>query len=323
MSSGLEPEHTLTSAGAEGCGGFSPSGGRRAGEGAYGAGHALAMSVDVEPWWASDLLSADRFSPQDDELPEKVAAILDLLEEHGARATFFVLGREAERFPRMVEEIARRGHEVASHSYDHTDLHRLYPKEFLRTESRTREVLADLSGVMPAGFRAPSFSLDRETTWLYPALQELGYRYSSSLFPLRTPFYGARGFPLSPFEVGGYPKTRSSRGDRSLVEFPLTVFRLGPLKIPVCGGAYLRFQPSSLVTRLLRDILRERPAVFFIHPRDLFPPADPPSDLRLPVRLALFGSLGDTREKFRRILEGFSIKPIKEVLFPPIGDEAD
>jgi len=279
----------------------------------------LAMSVDVEPWWASDLLG-DGWDPVEDELPEKAGHILDLLDQSGGKATFFVLGEVAERQPGMVEEIHRRGHEVASHGYDHTSLHRLTPQEFRRREERTIEVLSALTGERPLGFRAANYSVTEKTSWLYPILRQLGYRYSSSLFPVRTPFYGVPGSPLSPFPVQEDSEGDGGREGSALVEFPLTVYRgrsLRFLKIPICGGAYLRFQPTSLVIRLLKNTLARGPAVFLIHPRDLFPPPDPPPGLGPLVRGALFGSLGDTRVKFLRILQSFQVKPLREVLFPP------
>ncbi|MGQ9475208.1 MAG: polysaccharide deacetylase family protein [Actinomycetota bacterium] len=278
----------------------------------------LAMSVDVEPWWASKLAGGG-WGPVDEGLPSQVRAILDLLDQVGGRATFFILGEVAERQPEIVAEVHRRGHEVASHGYDHTSLHRLTSREFRKHEEKTTEVLRALTGERPLGYRAPSYSVGSETSWLYPVLRELGYRYSSSLFPMRTPFYGSSGFPFHPFPVKeGWEGGDGGEG-KSLVEFPLTVYRMKSLKfirIPVCGGVYLRVQPSSLVIRLLRNTAAQRPVVFLIHPHDLFPPDSPPYGLGLLVREALFGSLGDTREKFHRILQSFHIKPLKEVLFP-------
>lgn len=279
----------------------------------------LAMSVDVEPWWASDLLG-DGWGPVEDELPEKVGRILDLLDQSGGKATFFVLGEVAERQPGMVEEIHRRGHEVASHGYDHVSLHRMTPQEFRKREERTIEVLGALTGERPLGFRAANYSVGERTSWLYPILRRLGYRYSSSLFPVRTPFYGESGSPLSPFPVQEGPEGDGGRGDTGLVEFPLTVYRWRYSrfpKIPICGGAYLRFQPASLVIRLLKSTAARGPAVFLIHPRDLYPPPDPPPGLGPLARGALFGSLGDTRDKFLRILQSFQVKTLREVLFPP------
>ncbi len=285
---------------------------RTPGSGSADASPVLAMTVDIEPWWASDLLQGYP-GKTDEDLPRQVGAILDLLEECGGRATFFVLGEVAEKLPGMVEEIHRRGHEVASHGYDHTSLHRLKPHEFREREERTAAVLRSITGERPLGFRAPNYSLRPKTSWLYPILEEMGYLYSSSLFPMRTPLYGWPGAPLRPFLPAGKEPETAVRDGGGLVEFPVAVYsRLG-MRIPVCGGGYLRYQPASLVGAMLRRVARERPAVFSIHPRDLFaPPA--PRDIGLLPRLVLFGSIGDTEKKVRKLTRSFRLRALQDFL---------
>lgn len=272
----------------------------------------LAMSVDVEPWWSSEL-AVDGWGPVDEGLPSQVRAILDLFDEVGGRATFFILGEVAERRPEIVAEIRRSGHEIASHGYDHTSLHRLTPAEFRRREAKTRSILISLTGEGPLGFRAPNYSLQPSTSWVYKILEDLEYRYSSSLFPMRTPLYGWPGMPFQPFLPGGEERKGEEIPRANLVEFPVAVYsRLG-IKIPICGGGYLRYQPTLLVAILLRRVARERLAVFDIHPRDLFPPPTK-RELGLLPRLALCGSLGDTWIKFRKLSCSFHLRPIRDFL---------
>ncbi len=269
----------------------------------------IALSIDVEPWWAGDL-TAEGYTGREDIVAPAVDSLLELLERKNVRATFFILGTVAERDPGLVERIAARGHEIGSHSYEHINLRETSRSAFLASEQATVDILSSLCGERPLGFRAPSCSVDRSMPWFHETLEkDLGYRYSSSVFPMRTPLYGYPGAPLAPYIPDG------ESGDESrLVEFPLTIYRGPLLRIPVCGGVYLRFQPLRMVMRLLTKVLEERPAVVYIHPRDIYPLHEIPPDIGILSRLALFHGVGKTLGKIEGLLDAFDCKPIREVL---------
>lgn len=185
--------------------------------------------------------------------------ILDLLDRHGAKGTFFVVGRTAGRAPALVREIARRGHEVASHGHRHVPLTREDdPDAFRRETTRARLVLEDLAGTPVLGFRAAVFSLTSRTLWAVDALREAGFAYSSSVLPARSLAYGLPGAPDGPF-----------RWPNGLLELPCPVGRAGPLAMPCLGGMYLRFLPPWRLRQLARSIPPEAAVWTYCHPYDV------------------------------------------------------
>jgi polysaccharide deacetylase family protein (PEP-CTERM system associated) len=275
----------------------------------------IAFSVDVEPWWASDLIPKGMYEGHEDIVLPAVEELLLLMKRKGAYATFFVLGEIAEKHPEMVEEIARQGHEVGSHGYDHTNLYQLTPDDFLTRERKVIEILRSIVGTRPIGFRAPSFSIGRETSWIFEVLEkDLGYRYSSSVFPVHTPLYGYPGAPLQPHHPNQAAGDGESTGENGLVEFPLTVYRKLRISLPICGGGYLRFQPVWLVSSLLKRVIAERPAVINIHPRDVYSLDKIPREINLVSRIGLFYGVDKTLAKLERLMDNFTFKPIREVL---------
>ena len=268
----------------------------------------IALSVDIEPWWAGDLAGKD-YENHDDIVAPALEILLGLLGEKNVRATFFVLGTVAEKDPGLVQRIAAGGHEIGSHSYEHRNLEEMSRDAFLASERLTVDILSSICGERPLGFRAPNCSVGRGMTWFHETLErDLGYRYSSSVFPMRTPLHGYPGAPLGPYVPAG------DGGEGRLVEFPVTVYRGPLLRMPVCGGIYLRFQPLPLVIRLLRRVLEERPAVIYIHPRDIYPLKEIPPGIGPVSRFALFHGVEKTLDKLARLLDAFRFQPVGEVL---------
>lgn len=180
----------------------------------------LTFTVDVEDHGTAAQLAA------------QTARLLDLLAACGARGTFFVLDSVAAADPALVRRIAAAGHEIASHGHAHRRLSEETPDVFTRGMAAARDRLADLTGAPPAGYRAPFFSLTRGTHWTTEVLAGLGFAYSSSLLPAWNPLAGWPGAPRRPFL---WPS--------GLLELPVPVARLGPLRLPFLGGMYLRWLP--------------------------------------------------------------------------------
>jgi polysaccharide deacetylase family protein (PEP-CTERM system associated) len=187
--------------------------------------------------------------------------LLDQLGERGIRATFFLVGQLAERHPGLVRAIARGGHEVASHGWDHQRLHHLNPVSFREDVRRSRDTLEQTTGEAVLGYRAPTFSIVAQTAWALDVLAELGMLYDSSIYPVRHDRYGVPRAPRAPFRARGLSQT--------ILEIPPATLRLMDMKIPVGGGGYFRLLPLFLFERALQQIQAEcEPpvAMLYFHP---------------------------------------------------------
>jgi polysaccharide deacetylase family protein (PEP-CTERM system associated) len=227
------------------------------------------FSVDVEDWFHSNFASLRDFDSTG--LPRRVQhGVVNLLEEmaqSGARATFFVLGVIAEEHPRLVRQIAEAGHEIACHSYRHTLLHEQSPAELRADLERARNVLREQSGQPVLGFRAPSWSVDERNLWALDVIAEVGFRYDSSIFPVRNYLYGVNGVPDVPYEL------RTPAGS-TLLEVPPSTLGVAGRRIGVGGGFYLRTFPLFVQRYALRSALsRGAPFTMYVHPREFDAPA--------------------------------------------------
>jgi polysaccharide deacetylase family protein (PEP-CTERM system associated) len=265
----------------------------------------FAMTVDVEEWFTGVADHPDEFARYPSRLEIGMGRLLDLLERTGTRATFFFLGYLAERSPDWVREVARRGHEVGVHGHHHIPIWRLTAAELRADADRARQALHAAGAAAVSGFRAPLFSIDRRTTWAFDVLEELGFEYSSSVFPVRNPRYGFPGAPRFPFRP-----TASGR----FVEFPLSTIGPARFALPFCGGFYLRALPGWTTTRAFARLAAEaRPAVCYIHPWELDPgqPELPVGALaRVRHRIGLEG----LERKLEGLLRTFRFAPMRDVL---------
>ncbi len=195
--------------------------------------------------------------------PAVIEKLLDFLAEREVVGTFFVLGWLAEQEPEMVRAIIGRGHEVASHGYEHELVGRLGPDGFRASVARSRKALEDICGGPVLGYRAPSFSIVPGLEWAFDVLLEEGYRYDASLFPItQHPTYGYPGAGPDPYWI--------ERPAGKLAEFPSTTARVLGRTLPASGGAYFRLLPPALVRAGLRQAAaREAPGMFYIHPWEL------------------------------------------------------
>jgi len=192
--------------------------------------------------------------------PENVDRILALLDKHSRLATFFFLGDVARRCPTLARTIARAGHEVACHGFNHSRLHRLTPPQLAQDIRAARSLLEDQLGQPVLGYRAPSWSLTRQTAWAVDVLAAAGFAYDASVFPVRHPSYGVPDAPSSPCWL------RGSSGEQ-LLEVPPLVWRFAGSNLAAAGGAYFRLLPLALMRAALRQAASEqRPAVLYFHP---------------------------------------------------------
>jgi polysaccharide deacetylase family protein (PEP-CTERM system associated) len=229
-----------------------------------------ALSIDVEEYYHALLFQESIGARPLGGFPSRVQAsverILALLDEAGARATFFTLGEVAAAQPMLVRAIAEAGHEVACHGYRHVLVSGLSPAAFRDDVDRAKRLLEDISGTAVLGYRAPNFSIGHEQSWAYDVLLEVGYRYDSSIYPIRHDRYGQADAPRFPYAI-----RRQASGQ--LIEFPIGTVRLGGVNFPIGGGGYFRLLPMTLVRLGIHRVnARERrPVMFYFHPWELDP----------------------------------------------------
>ena len=229
-----------------------------------------ALSVDVEEYYHAAIfrhgtrgLGTGGFESR---VEQSVERLLELLNDHFARATFFVLGEIATHHPGIVRRIAAQGHEIACHGNGHDDVYRLSPGEFRADIRKAKARIEDAVGDPVTGYRAPNFSIGRAQSWAYKILLEEGFRYDSSTYPILHDRYGQPRAPRVPYEIW-------RDGSASLMEFPIGTARLLGVNLPVGGGGYFRLSPFALTRFGIQDVnIRERrPVMFYLHPWELDP----------------------------------------------------
>lgn len=259
-----------------------------------------AMTIDVEDYFQVSALEPYVRRDEWERMPRRVESntgrILDLLSQRDIHATFFVLGWIAKRHPELVRRIAGEGHEVASHGYSHKRITEQSPIEFRDDVTRAKEVLEDITGMAVKGYRAPSYSIGRTTLWALDILEAVGYRYSSSIFPIRHDLYGMPDAPRFPFHPGSGP----------LLEVPVTTIRLSGRTLPCGGGGYFRLLPYASFKWALARVNRQehRSGVFYFHPWEI-DPAQPRVKAKLKSRFRHYVNLNRMEAKIIRLLDDF------------------
>jgi polysaccharide deacetylase family protein (PEP-CTERM system associated) len=269
------------------------------------------LSFDVEEYFqvesASGGVDRRRWDSLPRRLPHSVDTILELLDRHGARATFFVLGWVARHEPEVVRRIAGAGHEIASHGTNHHMIGDLGPAAFRDDLLESRKRLEDIAGCPVRGYRAPTFSITHTTAWALDVLAECGFTYDSSVFPVRHDRYGVVDAPTCVHWAQG-------PGGGRILELPMLTFRLLRFNMPAAGGGYLRLMPIRMVGKALRSAaLRGDPSIVYLHPWELDPgqPALAMPPLR---RFRHRVGLGKTRWKLMWLLKRFAFTGVADRL---------
>ena len=271
-----------------------------------------ALTFDVEEYFHAEVFAGvvrrEEWPSLESRVAESTERLLELLADAQTLATFFVLGWVAARHPKVVRAIHARGHEVACHGYGHQMITRLSRTEFAEDVRRAKKTLEDTTGAAVVGYRAPTFSVVRETLWSLETLVEAGFRYDSSIFPIVHDRYGIPGAARFPHRLTVAPGLE-------IAEFPLSTVSWLGWRVPVAGGGYFRLFPYR-VTRWAVRHLNERegqPAIVYLHPWETDP--DQP---RLAVgRVAQFRHAVNSRAtegRLRRLMREFRFAPVREVL---------
>jgi polysaccharide deacetylase family protein (PEP-CTERM system associated) len=271
-----------------------------------------AMTVDVEEHFQVSgferVVPRENWSSMPSRVVDNTKRLLDLFDESGTRATFFILGWVAKRHQGLVRTIAARGHEIASHGYSHRLVYTQHPTEFKREVMLSRRILEDAAGTDVIGYRAASFSIGKRNLWALDVIAEAGFRYDSSLFPVVHDRYGIPGAPRRVHRL-------SLGGGLSIIEVPPSTLAWGALTLPVLGGGYLRTCPISINRWAVERLNRREgiPAVVYVHPWEVDP--DQPV-IRAPLlnRWRHYHGLRTTESKIRDLSMRFRFGTVRRVI---------
>jgi polysaccharide deacetylase family protein (PEP-CTERM system associated) len=271
-----------------------------------------AFTVDVEDYFQVAALASaiDRASwaQRESRVERNTGVLLDLLAARGIHGTFFVLGWIAERHPALIRRIAAAGHEIACHGFSHQLIYEQTPEEFRDETTRSKRTLEDLSGQAVNGYRAASFSITRRSLWALDVLIDLGFKYDSSIFPIRHDRYGIPG-------ANPRPAALTAPSGRTLVEFPMSAASYLGVKVPVSGGGYFRLLPYSVTRSGLRQINEAggSPFTFYLHPWEV-DPDQPRVRVGWFSRFRHYNNLHRCEPRLRRLLQDFRFGTMREVL---------
>ncbi len=264
------------------------------------------------------------------------------------RATFFILGWIAERYPDLVRKIQKEGHEIACHGYAHKLIYNQSKEEFRQDIRKAKAMLEDITGSEIVGYRAPSYSITTKSQWAFEILMEEGFKYDSSVFPIRHDFYGFPNAPRFPFmiSVDGNGdlefskvldfKQKQQHSDTAalnkssthslinpvsdnikfIAEFPISTVRLLGQNLPISGGGYFRLFPYSVIEKGLKSINEEenRPFIFYVHPWELDPDQPKINGLSLKSKFRHYVNLDKTGDRFKKLLKNFNFSPVRDIL---------
>lgn len=261
-----------------------------------------ALSVDVEDYYQVQALASaygrDSWDACESRVERNTDAVLSIFAEAKVKGTFFTLGWIAERHPAMVRAIVAQGHELASHGYCHFRVNSQTPEEFRADIKRTKAILEDIGGVTVQGYRAATFSVGPHTPWAWSVLEEEGYRYSSSIYPVASDNYSNPDAPRAVYRPAGV---------KALIEIPIATVRLGSRNYPCGGGGYFRLLPYSVSRAALKRVNRRDhlPAVFYIHPWEVDPDQPRPKGVSAKSRFRHYTNLAKTGDRLRRLTRDF------------------
>ncbi|TVO73615.1 MAG: DUF3473 domain-containing protein [Sedimenticola selenatireducens] len=260
------------------------------------------MTVDVEDYFHvsafENHIKKNQWEGLECRIERNIDRILDLYRQHNIKATFFTLGWVAERYPALIKTIAQDGHEIACHSYWHRRVSSQTQSEFAEEIIDTKKLLEDLSGQEVIGYRAPSYSIGKESLWAHEVLEKAGYRYSSSIYPISHDHYGIPDAPRFAYRP---------IADSDFLEIPITTSFLLNKKFPAGGGGYFRFFPYFFSRALLNRVNRtdQQPGIFYFHPWEIDPDQPRQCNISLKTTFRHYLNLNHTEKRLARLCSDF------------------
>jgi polysaccharide deacetylase family protein (PEP-CTERM system associated) len=272
------------------------------------------LTIDLEDWFCVEIFNTT-YRPADwsglaSVVVENTDRVLEKLRAHNLKATFFVLGWVADRYPDLIARVASEGHEIGCHSYHHYMVSAMTSTQFRQDTEMALAAVVKACGVTPTGYRSPSWGMRRDMLWAYEILADLGFRYDSSIYPIHHDIYGDPGAPVKPYTVA----LPSGRG---LLEFPASTVHVLGRRMAIAGGGWLRHFPYWFTRWGIQRLNRLRlPAMVYFHPWELSPDI-PRVKLGLKNRFRQYGNLAVMERKIDRLLNEFDFGPIREYIDGP------
>lgn len=270
-----------------------------------------AMTVDVEDYFQVSAfdksVGRQTWETRESRVERNTLRLLEHFDTHGVRATFFVLGWVADRYPSLLRRIAAAGHELGSHGYDHRLVYELSPREFREDVRQAKASIESAAGVPVLGYRAPSYSITERSKWALDILVEEGYAYDASIFPIYHDRYGIPTAPRHPHMI--------HREAGAIWELPGSTVRIGGVNVPVAGGGYFRILPYRWTRWGIGRLNRQErcPAVFYLHPWEIDP--GQPRLWAPPLgRWRHYRNLHKTESRLVRLCREFRFSTVEDVL---------
>jgi polysaccharide deacetylase family protein (PEP-CTERM system associated) len=269
-----------------------------------------ALTIDVEDYFQvsafAPYIARSTWEEHPCRIEQNIDRVLGLLSEAGVHATFFTLGWIAERYPEMVRRIVSDGHELASHGYAHERASALEPNAFQADVALAKAVLEDIAGIAVQGYRAPSFSIGADNLWAYDCLAQAGYRYSSSIYPIRHDHYGAP-------EACRFTHVANTH----VLEVPVATARFFNVNWPAGGGGYFRLMPYAVSRWLIQRVnsTDEEAAIFYFHPWEIDPEQPRVNGVDARTRFRHYVNLDRTADRLRMLLGDFRWDRVDRVVF--------
>lgn len=268
-----------------------------------------AFTVDFEDWYQGIELPFSSWDQYENRLEFSGGKILDVLAQFGVKGTFFILGENARQYPHLIRRIVSEGHNVGTHGDCHEYVYKMTPDDFRRDLETSMMSIEKACGVKPRSYRAPYFSITKESYWALDFLKEFGIEYDSSIVPVK---YYRYGIPDAPGNI--HSPITALRSEDRLTEFPINTIKLAGKKIPVSGGTYFRLFPYKMIRDAIRTFnSKGQPVIFYIHPWEL-DPGQPRIDLPRRVGLTHYANLKSTLPKLNRLLKDFRFSTMEEVI---------
>lgn len=267
-----------------------------------------AMTVDVEDYYHVAAFEKQFSRSQWDTLPARVEhntyRLLEIFAEHECQATFFILGAVGEKYPELLKAIHQQGHEVASHGYAHQRATTQDRKTFFEDVKRSKTHLEDTIGAAVLGYRAPSFSIDKSNQWAFDVLTELGFKYSSSTYPVKHDLYGTPDWPRFKYQR-----------QEGITEIPVPTLKLAGKQMPIGGGGYFRLYPSWLAHALVDRYLNteKQPYSFYFHPWEIDPDQPRVEDAPFKSKFRHYLNLDKMEGRLRVLLQRYQWSSMKNV----------
>ena len=276
-----------------------------------------ALTIDVEDYFQvsafAPYIARSSWDDRECRVERNVGQILELLERRQVKATFFTLGWIAERYPALVRRIVDGGHELASHGYGHERASDLDERAFFADIDRAKKMLEDLAGRPVQGYRAPSFSIGTGNLWAFDCLARAGYRYSSSVYPIKHDHYGMPDSPRFAYRV-----------NEVLLEIPVTTLRMFNRNLPSSGGGYFRLLPYPVSRWMLQQIngSEREAAVFYFHPWELDEHQPRPPGLDLKTRFRHYVNIPRMAGRLESLLADFRWGRMDDIFLAPAAAAA-